>query len=322
MSQLRGAIEGQPAALEALSNLDVEVPAAQLSTAERCFLVGTGTSQHAAELGALFLRRSGREAYAFGGSAFLASPPRLSARDAAIVISHTGETAYARSARRLIGRSKATLIAITGEGSGWDEAIEVAARESSETYTASYLAALYAIGLLASALDGAPFGRGALTEVPGRVSDALGASALEIKGSERLIVLTGAGCSAVTAREGALKLREAARLVTQGFDAEFLLHGSAVPLGEDDRLVLVDPGGDPSGLTRALGDAAAAEGVAVSRVEPLIRSDPYLDQFELTVRVQLAAARLAEARGYDPDAVIRGAWEDEVLWGAGGEDRS
>src|SRR3712207_7174955 len=34
----------------------------------------------------------------------------------------------------------------------------------------------------------------------------------------------------VTAREGALKLREAARRLAEGFDAEYLLHGSAVPL--------------------------------------------------------------------------------------------
>ena len=52
-------------------------------------------------------------------------------------------------------------------------------------------------------------------------------------------MLAGLGPAAVTAREGALKLREAARLPAEGFDAEYLLHGNAVPLDAEDALIAV-----------------------------------------------------------------------------------
>ena len=53
---------------------------------------------------------------------------------------------------------------------------------------------------------------------------------------ERDLVIAGAGPAAFTAREGALKLREGARVPAVGHDIEFLLHGSAVPLDRRDAL--------------------------------------------------------------------------------------
>ena len=69
----------------------------------------------------------------------------------------------------------------------------------------------------------------------GRVPEAVAAAIADpsidaIAQPERLLVLVGAGPSAVTAREGALKVREASRFLAEGYDAEYLLHGSAVPL--------------------------------------------------------------------------------------------
>ena len=48
---------------------------------------------------------------------------------------------------------------------------------------------------------------------------------------ERSLQIVGAGHASVTAREGALKVREGARVLAEGYDAEFFLHGTAVPLG-------------------------------------------------------------------------------------------
>jgi glutamine---fructose-6-phosphate transaminase (isomerizing) len=44
---------------------------------------------------------------------------------------------------------------------------------------------------------------------------------------------------------------------------------------------------------------------------------PVLAQLPLTVRLQKLASDLADARGVDPDKVIRGGWADEELWRAG-----
>ena len=63
-------------------------------------------------------------------------------------------------------------------------------------------------------------------------------------------MITGAGPAAITAREGALKVREAARVLAEGYDVEYLLHGSAVPLGRRDHLVALDAPGRAAGRGR------------------------------------------------------------------------
>ncbi len=64
-----------------------------------------------------------------------------------------------------------------------------------------------------------------------RSSNAIDAPGTEsITVPERDLVIAGAGPAAFTAREGALKLREGARVLAEGHDIEYLLHGSAVPL--------------------------------------------------------------------------------------------
>ena len=50
--------------------VDVDGALAQLAPARRIWLVGTGTSQHAAELGGWLLRGSGRERHAVSSATF------------------------------------------------------------------------------------------------------------------------------------------------------------------------------------------------------------------------------------------------------------
>ncbi|MGH3455416.1 MAG: hypothetical protein ACRDP2_13420, partial [Nocardioidaceae bacterium] len=141
----------------------------------------------------------------------------------------------------------------------------------------------------------------------------------EVSG-EGEVVVTGAGPAAITAREGALKLREAVRVRAVGYEAEYLLHGSAVPLGAGDELILLQPAADVDGLVGAVGEAAAAEGISVHEVSVGAELDPVLAQLPLTVRLQALASRLATARGHDPDTVITGAWDDDRLWSVGAPD--
>lgn len=320
MSALAETIAIQGRVLRHVLGLDLAPALARLEGARRVWLLGTGTSEHAACLGAAMLATAGLDAHARSAASFVAAPPALGPDDALIVISHTTETAFAGRAREDALAAGTRLLAITAEGKAWPEAIEAAPPERSETYTASYLAALLALARLTSALGGEEWTAAELAALPGLVDDA-GVEPLPVEAPpRRLVVLFGAGPTSVTAREGALKLREASRVLAEGFEAEYLLHGSAVPLGRDDQLIALDPDGDPSGLTAAVADAAEQESIPVARLDPPPGLHPLLAQLPLTVRLQTLACRWAERQEVDPDTVILGAWADQSLWAIGAPD--
>jgi glucosamine--fructose-6-phosphate aminotransferase (isomerizing) len=311
VTELERAIRAQPDELRRVAALDLPPHARRLAAGERVWLVGTGTSLHAAELGAAMFARAGVDAR-FASSLDFAHRAPLRAGDGVIVISHTGETAYARASRARALDIGAETLSLTATGVGWPEAIEVSERERSETYTRSYTAALAVLALIAGELGAEGLGREAVVAAADATEAALAEP--DLPKPERVCVLAGTGPAAVTAREGALKHREAARVLAEGYDAEYLLHGSAVPLDERDALILV--GRDEDGLLGELGKAARAEGVTVARLdEP--GDDRLIAQIALTVPLQLLALRRAEAGGHDPDTVITGAWAATDLWEAG-----
>ena len=310
MTELEAAIRAQPDELRRLVGIDLPAHARRLAAGERVWLVGTGTSLHAAELGAAMFARAGIDSRPASSLDFARRAP-LRAGDGVVVISHTGETAYARASRARALDLGAETLSLTATGVGWPEAIEVTERERSETYTRSYTGALAVLALIAGELGAEGLGPEAIADAADAAEAALAEP--DLPRPERLLAIAGTGPAAVTAREGALKLREAARLLAEGYDAEYLLHGSAVPLDERDALVLI--GHDEDGLLRELGRAARAEGIAVAELdEP---GDELMAQIPLTVPLQLLALRRAEAGGHDPDTVITGSWAAEALWETG-----
>ncbi|MFC4016988.1 SIS domain-containing protein [Micromonospora sp. GCM10011542] len=317
---LERTIHTQAEAIEHMARTDLAEPAQRLRDARRVLLIGTGTSRHAADLGALLLRDAGVEAYSFAAEQFVTGGPTLFPDDAAVVISHTGRTAYSRRARETARRAGCRLVTITGEGAGWPEAIVTVPPEESETYTASYTACLAVLASLAHHLgcpDVSPADLARAARHVRAVCATYDPGAM--RPPERALGLVGAGPYAVTAAEGALKLREAAGVLAEGFDAERLLHGAAVPYGRRDRLLLVAPEADADGLVPAIGAAAAAEGVPVSTVPGVTGLHPMLAQLPVTVALQLLAAELAQLNRRDPDRVIVGAWAEESLWERGSE---
>lgn len=337
MTALAETIDEQPERLAAALALDLGPAVATLTPARRLTFVGTGTSQHAAEL-ATWMFGAGERPVAWSSAAsFGEREPRLDSEDAVVVISHTGESAFPRRARQLALAAGARVVGITGDGVGWEGAIETGPRERSETYTASYTAALVVLARLAAALGAASFGEADVAAVPNRVRAVLadrespadpptllrpmrttvGASLKDLARPERLFVVTGAGPAAITAREGALKLREAARVAAEGFEAEYLIHGSALPLGPEDALIALSPGADRFGLAGGVAEAAAAVGITVAAIEEPPGLHPVLAQIPLTVRLQRLACRWAEEQSLDPDTVITGEWAADRLWGAG-----
>jgi glutamine---fructose-6-phosphate transaminase (isomerizing) len=317
MTALAETIAAQAELLESALAVPVDDAAERIGRSRRLWLVGTGTSQHAAELGALMFGSGRRDARWRSSAAFCGDPPALTADDAVVVISHTTETAFARRARRDALESGASVVSITAQGKGWPEAIEAAPLERAETYTASYLAALVVLARLSVAVGEPGFEERELSEVPGRVRAAAQEPVVLDAAPDRLIVLAGVGPAAVTAREGALKLREGARLTAEGYEAEYLLHGTAVPLGASDALLAIQPSNDPFGMLDLLSAAAASEGLEVRTVSEPAGLHPLLAQIPLTVRLQRLASELADARGFDPDKVIVGSWAGDRLWQAG-----
>jgi glucosamine--fructose-6-phosphate aminotransferase (isomerizing) len=322
VTNLEHQIRSQPAELERLlasagTRAQVHQAAEGLHRARRIWVVGTGTSQHAAALGAGMLQDAGRAAHAVSSMQFVRWAPIVGPQDGVVIISHTAETAYARSAHALAFEAGLDVTMISKRGAGLSGMVETVDKETSETYTVSYTTAVFVLAMIAQELGADSITDEALGAVPGAVAAALADPGTDaIPTPKRLLVIAGAGPSATTAREGALKVREAARFLAEGYDAEYLLHGSAVPLTGDDRLVTLTPA-DADGFLGALATAAEAAGVPVSRLHEPAALPSVLAQLPLTARLQLLALRIATERGQDPDTVITGPWADADLWAIG-----
>jgi glucosamine--fructose-6-phosphate aminotransferase (isomerizing) len=312
-------ITSQPEQLEAVLAEPLATSAAErLRDANRIWLVGTGTSQHAAELGAQMLQQARRDARAVSSMSFANRPP-FARGDGVILISHNAgaETSFAGASWTAATRAGLPVVPVTRRGGSLPDAIETVEKETSHTYTASYTAALVQIARLAHELGAEAYAPSALEAVPPAVRAAIDRPGTDgVAQPERLLVLTGEGPGAVTAREGALKVREAARFPAEGYDVEYLLHGHAVPLNASDHLVTLAPP-DTQGLTAGVEGAGRASGIPVTRIdEPADLPSP-LEQIPLTVRLQVLALRYALERGQNPDVAIEGPWDDPELWAIG-----
>jgi glutamine---fructose-6-phosphate transaminase (isomerizing) len=312
-------IHSQSAAVEAIAGQDLAKQADLLGNANRVWLIGTGTSQHAAELGADLLQHAGLDARWEPAVHFAHRTAALKAGDVAVIFSHTAQTAYAQRARAAVIGSPADLITITGRDRGWPEAFETPTHEDSETYTASYTAALAVLAVLGHNLGLPGLSPAELRRTAERMRAAAANPEIDHVGvPARAMAILGAGPWSITAREGALKIREAARILCEGFDPELLLHGPAVPYTSADTLLVLQPGADPDELTRGLADAARKEGLTVVVLDdPEPPASPFLAQLPMTVRLQSLAERFARLRAMNPDVAITGAWAEDRLWRLG-----
>lgn len=132
---------------------------------------------------------------------------------------------------------------------GPDVVIATAPQDPSSAHSASYTANLAALALVAARLGerrGADVGalRAALGQLPDALAALLAhepqivpiAEALAARGR---LVLVGAGPNAVTAREGALKVKETSYLVAEGLELETALHGALPAVAPEDVAVVI-----------------------------------------------------------------------------------
>jgi glucosamine--fructose-6-phosphate aminotransferase (isomerizing) len=297
MSHMRTTMQTQPAELRRI--LDDRAPAqaaAERIAGRRTWLVGIGTSWHAAHHGAWLLREAGVDAAALHAADVAPYDHRFGADEAVVVLSHTGQTGYTAQARQAARDAGAATVHVTAIGNGGD--VETVAPETSYAYTASHTGALMRLAQMAQAL-GAQLGD--LAAVPGAVARVLDTPGPLLEGPPaRLLELIGAGPNAWTAQEGALKIREAAYVVTEGLSSEQFLHGPSVALDERDTLVVLDGGGPAAARSEGIAGALEVIGAGVERIKERDLGEQ-LSIFPLTVWVQRIAVELAEARGVSPD---------------------
>src|SRR6478609_11268312 len=151
MSHMRATMQTQPGELRRL--LDDRGPAeaaAARIAGRRTWLVGIGTSWHAAHHGAWLLREAGVDAAALHAADVAPYARRFAAADAVIVLSHTGQTGYTAQAREAARAAGAAVIHVTAVGKGGD--LETVAPETSYAYTASHTGALMRLAQMAQAL--------------------------------------------------------------------------------------------------------------------------------------------------------------------------
>ena len=222
----------------------------------------------------------------------------LSARhdDALLLLTHRNTKRYSSQVLERARADGRVCVVIGGRGSpGVD--IETVEQERTATFTASHLGALMRVAQLANAL-GAEL---PVESVADAVEEMLELPGLHVEPPERLLELTGVGPNQWTAAEGALKVREASRVGTEGLSVEHLLHGPSVALDARDTLVCLDGGGPGAERLAQVAGAADACGVRVHRIEATQIGEP-LSVFPLTAAVQRIALELAEQVGADPDA--------------------
>jgi glucosamine--fructose-6-phosphate aminotransferase (isomerizing) len=311
MSAMRETMAGQPAALRALlADPGPAESAARRLAGRRVWLVGTGTSWHAAHHGAWMLRAAGVEAWALQAADCAAYGPQPAPDDGLVLLSHTGAKLYANSVLERARGTGVECVRVGARGTGAD--LETVERERSSAYTASHLGAMMRLAQLAGAL-GAELGD--LEPVPDAVAAALDGPGPGVAPPRRLLELTGAGPNQWTAAEGALKVRETARAAAEGLAVEQLLHGPGVALGNDDALVCLDGGGPLADRLEAVAGLAEAGGVRVHRVAAPELGES-LSVFPLTAAVQRIALECAESLGTDPDAFGYDVDGREAAWEA------
>ena len=305
-----------------------------LAAKQRIFFVGIGTSLHAAQIAASWMRE-------FTAGRFLAHfeqpfellhhPIAFGADDAVVVITHTGTSTASVQALAAARSAGALTLSITGEAAGEgaraaDFQIETCDQEVSFAYTKSYTAALAALALLCIRIAesrGLLARNDAATElarVPALLGEALRLEPQVRELAPRVaalprIVLFGAGVGWPTAREAALKIKESCYIAAEGFETEEVLHGPFSELDSRAALVAILSGrasddrarqilraaGEIGTLRIAITPPSANRDVSADQILVIPEAPEWLSAFIQLVPLQLLSYFIALARGLNPD---------------------
>ena len=305
-----------------------------LAGAERVFLVGIGTSFHAALVGGWLLRAAGLDARPVLSFDFASYPEQypLRASDAVVVLAHTGVKRYSAEAMARAAEAGATILSVgslTAEHPGSRLVLRTVERETSAAYTASHLAAMTVLAQTVTLLGErrshpavAGF-RAALDRLPDQVAAIL-AREREIKplaeeGAARRVYVAAAGPNEATALEAVIKTREAAHGQIDALALEQFLHGPMVAVNSGDLVALVHVPGAAAARTAEVAAVATAIGARLWLVGDPVPAAPDATVFALpapalpeilspllaVVPMQLFAYHMAAHKGIHPDTFRR-----------------
>ncbi len=247
----------------------------------RLYVVGTGTSYHAALAGEAILRiyaspgarpvaqgkpnvdlwQRSLDYRAMTAFDFALYGPPVDPSDAVVAISHRGTKSYSvRSLERAASEGCRTIL-ITGEGPHAvptpglvGDVLIGAAQELSSAHTNSYTASVAVLAVLAQALGRIRRSISPLDDdlLKSTISQAL-QTALETETQiaglaksgvrPRTVRIVGGGPAAVVAQEAALKIRETSYLQAEGMATETMIHGPLQSSDWDDLFILIAPQG-------------------------------------------------------------------------------
>ncbi len=258
------AIQGQPEAfarVAARSASGMAVVAGRIASCARVFIIGIGTSHHAAQIGAHLFRAygGGLPVEAVHSFDFALYGPPLTPQDCVISMSHRGTKRYSLAALARAREARCYTVLISGEGDA-RAPVPVHAtfltvpQEKSSAHTISYTSGIAVLATLAGGAGHRRTGRSPFAptflaeDLPAVLRTTLGTEQLAAEFARqhtdrRRIWLLGGGPSSVTAQEIALKIRETSYLQAEGMPIEAILHGPFLAAEPEDLFVLIAPAG-------------------------------------------------------------------------------
>ncbi len=310
-------IHAQPAVLEQ-NRQSVQTALNQLAPVDSTSviaLVGVGASEHAARGAAQEWRTAGLRTYPVSAAEMLGG--QSIGADLYVVISESGRSSETVAA--VAHLDPAQCIGITNDpsaplGKVVGSVIPLASGEDSPVYTVGYTATLQALGLLGEAWTSRNSNWAVLPQLVGDVIASFGETVDEVAAhlaNAVMLDVVASGTSIATAGEGALLLRESARLRTANFETHNYLHGPMEPLDTSTGCLIIGDGrevrlaqevsalGCPTLLVTTRNDVPTASGL---RVVTLPRFSSSLGQAVLEILpIQMIGWSIARSRGLAVD---------------------
>jgi len=297
----------------------------------KLFLVGIGTSYHAAQIGCHLFRlyAPGVTCEVWHSFNFALYGPALSPDDVVLAVSHRGAKQFTLRSLQRAKQAGCTTAMITGQDAPsppmkLDAVYETVEQEKSAAHTFSHVGAVGVLSELTRQVDGnASLDVELLSDtIPAALDAGLATEEQMARWAEehqnsRRIWLIGGGPSAVTAHEAALKIKETSYLQAEGLSVETLLHGPFQCCEAEDLFVLIAPEGaaqprmlELPGMIQAIGakcvlvtnDAAAINesGITDTCVVPTVQK-PF-ESLTCLLPLQLFTYHLALQCGTNPDS--------------------
>jgi fructoselysine-6-P-deglycase FrlB-like protein len=278
-------------------------------------LVGIGASEHAARSAAPVWRDQDLRAFAVSASELQHGGPAVA--DVYVGLSESGrsaETIASMSALSDVARVGVSNVADSPLADVVDHLLCLDSGPDSPVYTTGYTATLQALGMLGESWSGRSTDWEVLPELAAEVLEAAEPVVADVSDAfeaARIIDVVGSGASSSSSGEGALMLRESARVLTAGHETYNYLHGPMEPLDPQTACLVIGDGreirlaqdvsalGCPTLLLTSRADVASAGGLTVLRL-PQAPSPLALAVLQI-LPIQLLGWSIARRRGLAVD---------------------